>query len=92
MVSSSVLEHTPIEDIVEAHDTTRKTFFTRKTRSLDYRKQQLGKLNELLAENMAALCGAVNADLAKHPHGWFFFFFILMVIPYDHFLIVYSLS
>ncbi|KND00945.1 uncharacterized protein SPPG_04046 [Spizellomyces punctatus DAOM BR117] len=67
MTVSNTLKYTPIEAIEDAHATTRKTFMSKKTRPVEYRKTQLRKLNELLSENIPALCQAVNADLSKHP-------------------------
>jgi beta-apo-4'-carotenal oxygenase len=44
MVTIPAFSHTPIDKIKAAHDRVTKSFFAHKTRSLEWRLQQLRKL------------------------------------------------
>ena len=45
----------------------RETFATGRTRSVDWRKQQLRALEKMLVENEAAIADALERDLDRKP-------------------------
>ncbi len=50
----------------------RRTFATGRTRSIDWRKEQLHKLEKMMAENEAAIAEALAEDLRREPfEAWF---------------------
>ncbi|KAF9912240.1 Aldehyde dehydrogenase 3 member B1, partial [Lobosporangium transversale] len=59
--------YTPLADIPKVVQSLRSTFFSGITRPLEFRKQQLRGLYNLLADNDAAIREAVFQDLHKPP-------------------------
>lgn len=58
-------EHTSIDDIPAVAARVRKSFLTHKTRSLDFRLQQLRKLYWALKDNADIIVDACKKDLGK---------------------------
>ncbi|KAG0291612.1 aldehyde dehydrogenase 3, member A2 [Dissophora globulifera] len=61
------LTYTPVDDIPKIVQGLRSAFNANLTKSLEYRKQQLRGLYNMLSENEAAICEAVFQDLHKPP-------------------------
>ncbi|KAG0002690.1 Aldehyde dehydrogenase [Entomortierella chlamydospora] len=61
------LEYTPLSDIPKIVSNLRSAYHAGVTRSLEYRKQQLRGLYNLISENDAAIRDAVFKDLHKPP-------------------------
>src|SRR5436309_5502179 len=59
--------HTPPVDIPGTVRRLRETFKTGRTRSLDWRKQQLHALERLMLENEPAIAVALEEDLGRKP-------------------------
>jgi aldehyde dehydrogenase (NAD+) len=58
---------TPAVDIPGTMRRLRETFKTGRTRSLDWRKQQLHALEQLMLENEPAIAAALEEDLGRKP-------------------------
>jgi aldehyde dehydrogenase (NAD+) len=54
-------------DIADTVKRLRDTFATGRTRSVDWRKQQLQALEKMMFENEAAIAAALEADLGRSP-------------------------
>ncbi|KAF9181376.1 Aldehyde dehydrogenase [Haplosporangium sp. Z 27] len=65
-MARSILHYNTDAEIKQAIETSRQTYKSGLTRSLDFRQQQLEQLWRLVDENTDALCDAVNKDLHKH--------------------------
>ncbi|KAK3815172.1 MAG: aldehyde dehydrogenase 3 family member [Benniella sp.] len=61
------VNYTPINEIPKIVQSLRSAFSAGFTKPLEYRKQQLRALYNMLAENDAAIREAVHKDLNKHP-------------------------
>jgi aldehyde dehydrogenase (NAD+) len=59
--------HTPTVDIPSTVRRLRDTFKTGRTRSLDWRRQQLRALERLMMENEPAIAAALEEDLGRKP-------------------------
>ncbi|KAI9892773.1 MAG: hypothetical protein M1814_001193 [Vezdaea aestivalis] len=59
------LVSTPIEDITPAYEAVRNTFFTHKTKPLEFRLLQLRQLYWAITDNTEALLEALSKDLNK---------------------------
>jgi aldehyde dehydrogenase (NAD+) len=59
--------HTPTVDIPATVRRLRDTFKTGRTRSLDWRRQQLRSLERLMMENEPAIAAALEEDLGRKP-------------------------
>ncbi|WP_237570681.1 aldehyde dehydrogenase family protein [Mycolicibacterium lacusdiani] len=55
------------EDIPSTVKRLRKTFATGRTRSIEWRKQQLKALERMIVENEAQIADALNQDLGRKP-------------------------
>ncbi|KAG8924755.1 hypothetical protein FRC02_010209 [Tulasnella sp. 418] len=59
------MEYTPLSSIPKIRDELKRTFASGKTRSLEYRKQQLAQLAHMLKENAEDIRKALLEDLGK---------------------------
>jgi len=57
----------PTTDIPEIVRRLRETFKTGRTRSIDWRKQQLRALEQMMLENEPAVAAALEQDLGRKP-------------------------
>ncbi|KAF9357171.1 Aldehyde dehydrogenase [Mortierella sp. AD094] len=64
----TTLQYNSAAEIKQAIETSRQTFKSGLTRSLDFRQHQLERLWCLLDENIDALCQAVSKDVCKHKN------------------------
>ncbi|KAI9861877.1 MAG: hypothetical protein M1824_001988 [Vezdaea acicularis] len=60
-------QETPLASISATHDLLRTTFYTGKTKSIDFRVKQLRKLYWGIKDNEAAIVEALHQDLRKPP-------------------------
>ncbi|KAH9902373.1 aldehyde dehydrogenase [Cubamyces lactineus] len=61
----STLTYTPVEDILKIHATARQAFESGKTKSLEFRKEQIAQLAYLIKDNADKLRAALKADLGR---------------------------
>ena len=64
---SSVVKNTPVGDIPKIVEGLRSSFLTGKTRSLEYRKNQLKQFAFLIADHEADFTKAIMQDLGRPP-------------------------
>ncbi|MGB2920542.1 MAG: aldehyde dehydrogenase family protein [Mycobacterium sp.] len=67
VVPAQVDDSTPTPDIPAVVSRLRQTFATGRTRSVEWRKQQLRGLERLMTENEAAIADALDKDLGRSP-------------------------
>ncbi len=63
----TILEATPVQDIPDVVKRLRTTFGSGRTRSADWRREQLGRLTAMLRERESEFANAINRDLGRAP-------------------------
>jgi aldehyde dehydrogenase (NAD+) len=63
----TILNATPVQDIPDVVKRLRATFASGRTRTADWRREQLGRLEAMLREREAELIGAIHDDLDRAP-------------------------
>jgi aldehyde dehydrogenase (NAD+) len=58
---------TPVQDIPDVVKRLRATFASGRTRTVDWRREQLDRLETMLRDREAELIAAINADLGRAP-------------------------
>jgi acyl-CoA reductase-like NAD-dependent aldehyde dehydrogenase len=67
MVSSSTLTYTPVEEVATIVHEVEAVFKSRKTQSIEFRKEQIKQLWRLLDEHNDDILKALNEDSGKLP-------------------------
>jgi hypothetical protein len=57
--------YTPLSDLPKIHKELNETFLSRKTRPIEWRKQQLLQLARLIKDNHEAIASAIHTDLGR---------------------------
>ncbi len=57
----------PASEVAETVARLRRTFATGRTRSVEWRQDQLRKLEKLMVDNEPAIAAALDADLGRKP-------------------------
>ncbi|KAI9001464.1 aldehyde dehydrogenase [Trametes punicea] len=63
----SALTYTLTEDIPKIHETARRAFDSGKTKSTEFRKEQIAQVGYLVKDNEERWREALHADLGRHP-------------------------
>jgi aldehyde dehydrogenase (NAD+) len=63
----TTLNATPVQDIPDVVKRLRATFASGRTRTVDWRREQLDRLETMLRDREAELIAAINADLGRAP-------------------------
>ncbi|KAF7269575.1 hypothetical protein GWI33_017379 [Rhynchophorus ferrugineus] len=81
-IESAPEKHTAEQMVAMA----RRSFNTGKTKSYEFRVQQLRQMQKFLTENEVEICEALLADFKKPPHETYMLEIDLLIAEIDHFI------